>query len=70
MKLKNIAKIIQKTKCLLKNEKKYSSYLSSKKNINNFKKITPEIKEGLTDREMGDKKKKLRKKLLSYDESY
>lgn len=70
MKLKNIAKIIQKTKCLLKNEKKYSSYLSSKKNINNFKKITPEIKEGLTDREMGDKKKRLRKKLLSYDESH
>lgn len=69
MKLKNIAKIIQKTKCLLKNEKKYSSYLSSKKNINNFKKITPENKEGQTEREKGDKKKRIRKKLLSYDES-
>ena len=64
MKLQNIARIIQKTKCLIRSGNKYNMYLSSKKD-SNYRRVTPQKGES-TIRERNSKRD-IRKRILHGD---
>ena len=64
MKLQNIARIIQKTKCLIRSGNKYNMYLSSKKD-SNYRGVTPQKGES-TIRERNSKRD-IRKRILHGD---
>ena len=64
MKLQNIARIIQKTKCLIRSGNKYNMYLSSKKD-SNYRKITSQ--KGESTIKERNSKRDIRKRILHGD---